>query len=220
MCHSFYQVNPGQVISKLNFCRILKPAWLKTFTPENIINGFKKAGVYPYNPSAIPLPKPQTGGEQDKGDRGNEGDDDNNDCDGGNGGWEDLGDSETGAERGGGLKDGGGGDHSVGGGAGGEDVSRHGGVLGIGDSASIGGGNGEMAGDGDGCLDGDGIGDTGDGEGGDQSQSLSDGGKAGDNFTVAQIQLYTRRFEEGYDLYDPAYVAWLEVTHPEAVPAD
>ena len=28
------------------------------------------------------------------------------------------------------------------------------------------------------------------------------------------------RFEEGYDLYDPAYVAWLEVTHPEAVPAD
>ena len=26
-------------------CQILKSAWLKTVTPENIINGFKKAGV-------------------------------------------------------------------------------------------------------------------------------------------------------------------------------
>ena len=31
---------------------------------------------------------------------------------------------------------------------------------------------------------------------------------------------YERRFEEGYDLYDPTYMAWLEVNHPEAVPAD
>ena len=55
-CHAFYQENPGQVISKLNFCRIFKPAWLKSVTPENIIGGFKKAGVFPFNPSAVPLP--------------------------------------------------------------------------------------------------------------------------------------------------------------------
>ena len=28
------------------------------------------------------------------------------------------------------------------------------------------------------------------------------------------------RFEEGMDLYDPRYMAWLECNHPEGVPAD
>ena len=28
------------------------------------------------------------------------------------------------------------------------------------------------------------------------------------------------RFEEGYDLYDPDYILWLELHHPEAIPKD
>ena len=52
-CHTFYQNNPGQVISKLNFCRIFKPAWLNAISPSNISNGFKRSGVYPLNRDAI-----------------------------------------------------------------------------------------------------------------------------------------------------------------------
>ena len=31
-------------------------------------------------------------------------------------------------------------------------------------------------------------------------------------------EIYQMRFEEGYDLYDPDYILWLELHHPEAVP--
>ena len=51
-------------------------------------------------------------------------------------------------------------------------------------------------------------------------QSTTDNCKARETFTIEQVELYTRTFVEEYDLYDPAYIAWLEVAHPEAVPAD
>ena len=34
-------------------------------------------------------------------------------------------------------------------------------------------------------------------------------------FTSEQQSLYKRRFEEGYDLPDPDYLAWLKIVHPE-----
>ena len=34
-------------------------------------------------------------------------------------------------------------------------------------------------------------------------------------FTVEQETLFAKRFEEGYDLKDPTYVAWLKLNHPE-----
>lgn len=52
-CHQFYQANHGVVISKLNFCKVFKPAWLKAICPTNICNGFKKSGVFPFNRNAI-----------------------------------------------------------------------------------------------------------------------------------------------------------------------
>ena len=51
--HKFYQDNPGKAISKLNFCSVFKPAWLKSSTPANFINGFKKTGIYPFDRQAI-----------------------------------------------------------------------------------------------------------------------------------------------------------------------
>ena len=33
-------------------------------------------------------------------------------------------------------------------------------------------------------------------------------------------ELYQKRFEEGYDIYDSEYLEWLENNHPESVPAD
>lgn len=181
VCHSFYQENPGQVISKLNFCRIFKPAWLKTVTPENIINGFKKAGVYPYNPSAIPLPKARTG-DGDKGDGDSTGDEDNNGD--GNGGEDDLGGSgETGAACGGG-KQAGGDDDSVDGGAG---CRGLGGASNHNDGAGIGHGSGVKAGENDGYLNGN-------GERGDHSSSESCQDR--ETFTTAQVEQYSHRLKK------------------------
>ena len=40
------------VISKLNF---LKEAWLRAVTPANIIAGFRKCGIHPFNHNAMPI---------------------------------------------------------------------------------------------------------------------------------------------------------------------
>ena len=54
-CHSFYQKNATQVISKYNFCQVFRDAWLNSVIPANVCAGLKKAGVYPFNPKAIPV---------------------------------------------------------------------------------------------------------------------------------------------------------------------
>ncbi len=52
-CHKFYRKNPGLVINKFNFCSIFKKAWLLAVIPANLCSGFKKTGVFPFNPNAI-----------------------------------------------------------------------------------------------------------------------------------------------------------------------
>ena len=42
----------------------------------------------------------------------------------------------------------------------------------------------------------------------------------GQTFTQKQETLFQMRYEEQYYVYDLEYVAWLEVNHPEAIPAD
>ena len=37
-------------------------------------------------------------------------------------------------------------------------------------------------------------------------------------FTREQESLYKRRFEEGYDVHDPSYIAWLRINHPDTSP--
>ena len=41
------------IISKLNFSKVYAEAWLKALTPVNIVAGFKKCGIYPFNRNAI-----------------------------------------------------------------------------------------------------------------------------------------------------------------------
>ena len=55
ICHEFYQKNPGRIITKFNFCRLFSQAWCQAVTPKNIMAGFRRAGVYPYNPKAIAI---------------------------------------------------------------------------------------------------------------------------------------------------------------------
>ena len=116
------------------------------------------------------------------------------------------GSSETGTAHGEGEKNRIGGDRVDGG------VSNHS------DGVDFGHGGGENAGDNNGYLDGDGVGDIGGGDIGDQS--TSDIHEVRETFTTEQMELNAHKFEEGYDLYDPACIAWLEVTHPEAVYVD
>ena len=61
--HDFYRKNPGQAVSKLNFCSIFRQAWLKAVTPDIVCAGFRKAGVIPYNPDAVSL-SGNTGGPE------------------------------------------------------------------------------------------------------------------------------------------------------------
>ena len=49
-----------------------------------------------------------------------------------------------------------------------------------------------------------------------QLESSSDSPVAGNElFTPEEEVLYKRRYDEGYDLADPGYMAWLKINHPE-----
>ena len=39
-------------------------------------------------------------------------------------------------------------------------------------------------------------------------------------FSVEQEERFRERFEEGYDLIDPEHLRWLEINHPNSIPAD
>ena len=36
------------------------------------------------------------------------------------------------------------------------------------------------------------------------------------DFTKEEDAKFAKRFEEGYDLYDPKYISWLKINHPAA----
>ena len=55
VCHEFYQKNPGSVVTRFNFSHLFSQAWCKSVTPGNVMAGFRRAGVYPFNPNAITL---------------------------------------------------------------------------------------------------------------------------------------------------------------------
>ena len=51
--NSYTQSNPGKLIMKYNFSPLLNQAWSKMMTPSTICSGFRRCGVYPFNPNAI-----------------------------------------------------------------------------------------------------------------------------------------------------------------------
>ena len=53
VCHTYQQDNPGAVITKYSFSPFFAKAWSQSFSPNNLISGFKKCGVYPFNREAI-----------------------------------------------------------------------------------------------------------------------------------------------------------------------
>ena len=122
VCHEFLQENPGRVVTKFDFSELFSKAWSRTMTPSNITNGFRKCGVYPFDPEAV---KPSTISS--------------------------------------GLPD--------------EESSDE-------DPEEDGENNGE-----------------------EQEEAM---------FTAEEEALFKQRFEEGFDIFDERYSAWLNVNHPES----
>ena len=55
-CHTFMQENPGYIVTKFNFSMLFSKAWFKAIQPQNLISGFSKCGICPFNPEAIKAP--------------------------------------------------------------------------------------------------------------------------------------------------------------------
>ena len=142
----FMQENPGSVVTKYQFSLLFSKAWYKAIQPQNIISGFVKAGIHPFNPDAISVPSYPPGV------------DDNSDEE-----------SESDGEEDAAMND------NHGDGIDGEDEMK--------DPAD------------------------------DPDNSMST------SFSSQQIQLFTTRYENGYDIYtDVEYMMWLAETHPDALP--
>lgn len=54
VCHKYLQSHPGAIVNKYNFCEFFSEAWLFSVTSANIVSGFRKCGIYPFNRDAIP----------------------------------------------------------------------------------------------------------------------------------------------------------------------
>ena len=52
------QDNPGKIITKFTFLALFNTAWTKSMTISNICSGFRKCGIYPFNPEAVSCGKP------------------------------------------------------------------------------------------------------------------------------------------------------------------
>ena len=63
VCHDFQQANKGAVISKYSFSRLFSQAWLQAFSAHNIVAGFHKCGVYPFNRNVIEILDDDTANE-------------------------------------------------------------------------------------------------------------------------------------------------------------
>lgn len=55
-CHLYMQDNPGRVVTKYQFSSLFSVAWYKAIKPENLVSGFRKAGICPFNSNAITVP--------------------------------------------------------------------------------------------------------------------------------------------------------------------
>ena len=52
-CSKYMSTNRGRVITTDKLAMLVAEAWPLSFTPVNIMSGFKKCGIFPLNPSAV-----------------------------------------------------------------------------------------------------------------------------------------------------------------------
>ena len=52
--HMFLRKSGGRALQKSEYMSLFNVAWVKAMTPQNIKAGFKRKGIWPPNPDAIP----------------------------------------------------------------------------------------------------------------------------------------------------------------------
>ena len=52
-CGNYMKQNPGGVITADVLASLVSQAYPTAFTPVNVLSGFKKTGIYPFNPSSV-----------------------------------------------------------------------------------------------------------------------------------------------------------------------
>ena len=52
-CHQYMAKNPGHVITEDILATVVGEAFAQSHTPLNILGGFKKSGIYPFNPGEV-----------------------------------------------------------------------------------------------------------------------------------------------------------------------
>lgn len=50
VCRQYIAKNPGRVVTEDVFASLVGEAFGQSHTPLNILSGFKKNGIYPFNP--------------------------------------------------------------------------------------------------------------------------------------------------------------------------
>jgi len=53
VCSKYLAKHPGVVVTPDMLASLVAEAWPSSFTPVNIMAGFKKTGVYPLNPAEV-----------------------------------------------------------------------------------------------------------------------------------------------------------------------
>ncbi|XP_046549403.1 uncharacterized protein LOC124259325 [Haliotis rubra] len=53
-CSDYMSSSPNNIVCKWEWPRLFRASYDKAFTASNIINGFRKCGIFPFNPTAIP----------------------------------------------------------------------------------------------------------------------------------------------------------------------
>ena len=52
-CRSYLLSNPGRVVTTDVIAALVADAWPHSFSPVNILSGFKKSGIFPFNPGEV-----------------------------------------------------------------------------------------------------------------------------------------------------------------------
>ena len=53
VCHKFMSENPGKVVMRFTFSKLINEAWTKAMTIENVPAGFQSIGIYPLHQEAL-----------------------------------------------------------------------------------------------------------------------------------------------------------------------
>ena len=55
-CSEYLAANPGKIVTIYQFSKLFAAAFIRAFTPQNVISSFRLTGVFPPNRRAIPIP--------------------------------------------------------------------------------------------------------------------------------------------------------------------